>query len=457
MALTPREFFADKNIRKQAIADLAELVAIPSVAGDREGIYPYGKQCAAALDKAAAIAEKYGFVVENHDYHCLSIIHGDKEKEVGIVVHLDVVPAGDGWLYDPFTLTVQDNLLIGRGANDDKGPFIQSLYTLRYFKENNIELPFTVRIICGSDEEVGSTDLEHYLTVRKPPVFSFTPDAEFPVCIGEKSILSLDVVLGDLPPAIKDIKGGTVSNAVPGKATAIVETDKELVGSDSIAVTKTEQGLCIEATGKTSHAAMPEGGVSAINLLVSYLIDNGLTDGYEYFTLLKNATGEYLGKTLGIAAENKDFGYVTCVGGVLSVKDGKPVQNFNIRHLPETDYSDVVSAVEKAVSPFGASVNMLMESKGYYVSADDKKIQSLTKACSDVMGIDCTPFTIGGGTYARWMPNTVAFGTLMDSERAYLGGDRGGAHQCDEYISMTEFFSGMEIYSLGLGNLSEIL
>ncbi len=195
-------YFKSEIIQKQALIDLKEIIKIPSVAGEPDGIYPYGKECAKALDKAGELAEKYGFKVENHDYHCMSVLYGDSDKEIGIVTHLDVVPAGDGWSVEPYALTEQGELLIGRGTHDDKGPFIQSLYTLRFFKENNIKLPFTVRLILGSDEEVGSSDLEYFVKVRKPPMFSFTPDSEFPVCIGEKSILSVDLEFSDIPHGV---------------------------------------------------------------------------------------------------------------------------------------------------------------------------------------------------------------------------------------------------------------
>ena len=132
-----KEFFQREDIKKQAIADLAEIIAIPSVAGEPEGEngkFPYGEECAKALDKATELAEKYGFKVENHDYHCLSVLYGDSDTEIGIVCHLDVVPAGDGWSVEPYALTEMDGLLLGRGTHDDKGPFIQSLYTMRFFK-----------------------------------------------------------------------------------------------------------------------------------------------------------------------------------------------------------------------------------------------------------------------------------------------------------------------------------
>ncbi len=451
------KYFNSEEIRKQAISDLSEIISIPSVAGDREGDYPYGKVCAQALDKAAALAEKYGFKVENHEYHCMSVLYGEAEEEIGIVCHLDVVPAGEGWSVEPYALTVKDGLLMGRGTHDDKGPFIQALYTLRFFKENGIKLPFTVRLILGSDEEVGSSDLEYFVTVRKPPMFSFTPDSEFPVCIGEKGILSVEVDLPALPENIKMICGGTVTNAVAGTACAIVSTDKKLEDKDNITVCDCEGGVKITAKGKACHAAMPESGVSAINLLVNYLIENGIADKNGMFRLICDSTAEYKGITLGIAAENNDFGYLTCVGGVIKGDGEKTVQHYNIRYLPETPYADIVCAIEKAVSPFGGSVRVCSQSDGYFVSADDKKIKALTDACESVLGIECKPYTMGGGTYARWLPNTVAFGSAIESERSYLGDERGGPHQRDEYISEKEFFGGMEIYSRVLSNLSEIL
>ena len=449
------EYFAREDIRAQAAEDLKSIVRVPSVAAESDGKYPYGVECARALDTAASLAEKYGFRVENHEYHCLSVLYGDSDREVGIVAHLDVVPAGDGWSCEPYDVTERDGLFIGRGTHDDKGPFIQSLYTLRFFRENGIKLPFTLRLILGSDEEVGSTDLEYFVTVRKPPMFSFTPDSEFPVCIGEKGILGLEVDYGKAPEGFT-ISGGTVSNAVAGTAQAVVKTEKALPEAENITLEKVCGGVKITATGKTAHAAMPEAGVNAINLLVSYLSENGLVSG-EAFELIRRSTGEYLGETLGIAATDADFGYLTCVGGVISVRGGHIIQSYNIRYIPTTPYEDIVAAVERTVAPCGGSVSVVSQSDGYHVSAEDKKIKALTDACESVLGIRCEPYTMGGGTYARWLPNTVAFGSGIDAHRHYLGAERGNAHQRDEYIAAEEFFAGMNIYSRAIGNLSDIL
>ena len=452
------EYFAREDVREQAIKDLAEIVAVPSVAGAPCGKYPFGSECARALDKAAGMAQKYGFRVENHAYRCLSVLWGESETETGIVCHLDVVPAGDGWSGDPFVLRRENGLLMGRGAHDDKGPFIQALYTLRFFKECGIKLPFTLRLILGSDEEVGSTDLGYFVSVRKPPAFSFTPDSEFPVCIGEKGILGVKIDMGELPRGIKEISGGTVTNAVPGRAYALLEKAPQAPAGTGVSVSACGGLYKAEAEGKAAHAAMPEAGVNAISLLCAYLLDSGLIPEADAarFNFLREATGEYLGEKLGIAGKNGDFGYLTCVGGVVRTENGRIMQSFNIRYLPGTPREELTENISRAVSPYGGRVVGSEGSEGYFVSADDPRISALTRACESVLGIECKPYTMGGGTYARMLPNTVAFGSGILSQRRFLGDERGNAHQRDEYISESELFDGMRIYSRALGNLSEI-
>ncbi len=456
------EYFSRKDIKEQAISDLARIVAVNSVASAAEGAYPYGKACARALDTATELAHKYGFRVENHEYHCLSVLYGTPGEEdipeIGIVCHLDVVPAGEGWQKDPFVLRRENGLLIGRGSHDDKGPFIQSLYTLRFLRESGIKLPFNIRLILGSDEEVGGTDLEYFLKVRKPPVFSFTPDSEFPVCIGEKSILGVDIGFGKLPDGIKEISGGTVSNAVPGRAKAVLEGKRRLEPAEGITKAYENGDTAVYAEGKTAHAAMPEAGVNAISKLIAYLLDNGIIceESRPKYELLRDATGEYLGNKLGIAAQNDDFGYVTCVGGVIKTVGGEVIQNFNIRHLPENSHEELIGNINGAIGGLGIKAEAAGHSEGYHVSADDEKIRALTDACESVLGIECKPYTMGGGTYARLFPNMVAFGSGIDSQRHFLGDERGNAHQLEEYISESELFDGMRIYSRALGNLADL-
>ncbi|MFR4578452.1 MAG: M20/M25/M40 family metallo-hydrolase [Clostridium fessum] len=86
----------------------------------------------------------------------------------------------------PFEPIVKDGKLYGRGTADDKGPAVAALYAMRAVKELGIPVTKNVRLILGTDEECGSSDIEHYYKVEKEAPMTFSPDASFPVINIEK-------------------------------------------------------------------------------------------------------------------------------------------------------------------------------------------------------------------------------------------------------------------------------
>ena len=56
---------------------------------------------------------------------------GTGNELMGILVHLDIVPAGDGWKYNPFEIHIEDNKIYGRGVTDDKGPTIAVIHAIK--------------------------------------------------------------------------------------------------------------------------------------------------------------------------------------------------------------------------------------------------------------------------------------------------------------------------------------
>lgn len=451
-----------KNTSGEFESDLETIISVESVAGDADGIYPYGKGSAKALDTMLAIAEKYGFRTENHEYHCGSVLYGDSEREVGIVAHLDVVPAGDGWSTEsPFKLTKRGDCYIGRGTRDDKGPALMALYTMRYFKENNIKLPFTLRLILGCDEEVGSTDLEYFKTVRKAPWFSFTPDSSFPVCIGEKGIMSFTVRLGKADTAIRELHGGSVSNAVPGEAHIILSNvGTSLPEADGITVKKVSNGAKITAVGATAHASTPEHGINAVHMLADYLLKNKLVTNRAEFEFVRDTESEYLGKTFGIDFADEYFGYLTCVGGILELKDGYIDINFNVRFPMSKTYDEVFDGVVSTVKKRGFEIiesnRGSAHAEGYFKSPDSPEIKALLGAFERVTGEAQKPYTMGGGTYARGLENTVAFGASQSRYLGKTGSGKGDCHDVDEYISVQEITEGIETFVYAVNGLAEI-
>ncbi|MBR6739989.1 MAG: Sapep family Mn(2+)-dependent dipeptidase [Clostridia bacterium] len=452
----------DPRIRQAAVDGLIKLISYPSVSSSPEGKYPFGRPVGELLDHVLSEAEKKGFEAENHDYYCGSLLlKGKGDKEIGILSHLDVVPAGNGWSFEPFKGIFDGNVIIGRGACDNKDAAVAAMLAMNFFKENNIELPFTVRLILGCSEETGMGDLPHFLESRPAPDFTFTPDSTYPVCVGEKGIAALEFTIGKTDGGLISVNGGTVSNAVADLAEAVIaKTDLPELPEGIEAVTEGDT-LRIVAHGTSAHASRPEGSVNAITKLAAFIVENGLIDkassSFKALEALLELFKDNYGSGLGIAADSEVFGRLTCVGGVIRTEeDGSIVQNCNIRYPAEMKFPAILDAINDSLRPYGSEAMVIEQSEGYYSSPDKPQVRALTDACSAVLDIDTTPYVMGGGTYSRHFPNAVTFGMGIPGQPDYFGPGKGTPHQRDEYTPLDSLMKSVKIFILALDNLAKL-
>lgn len=77
----------------------------------------------------------------------------DAAGTAGLLVlgHSDVVPAGPGWTHDPFTPTVVDGRLVGRGSTDMKGGLAAALQALAAVHRVRPDVP--LELLVTADEE----------------------------------------------------------------------------------------------------------------------------------------------------------------------------------------------------------------------------------------------------------------------------------------------------------------
>ena len=87
------------------LTNMGRLVAIDSQLGTPAEGMPFGEGPAKVLEEALKIADELGFKTVNLDNYCGYAEMGEGEEIVGIAGHLDIVPVGGDWTYDPFTLT----------------------------------------------------------------------------------------------------------------------------------------------------------------------------------------------------------------------------------------------------------------------------------------------------------------------------------------------------------------
>lgn len=153
----------DEMLTRRILDDLAEVIAIPSVFSTPEDGAPYGKQCLRALEWFVAKGRAYGLKAELIDGACAYAEVGEGKECVGILGHLDVVPAGNGWATDPFKMVEENGKVYGRGVGDDKGAVVVCLHALKTLAESKQKLKRRVRLIVGADEERGSSCIRRYL------------------------------------------------------------------------------------------------------------------------------------------------------------------------------------------------------------------------------------------------------------------------------------------------------
>lgn len=471
--------FAEREWER-VLNDLRELVAIDShedLSQARAGA-PFGPGPRAALDAASHLVAGYGFQMHDCEGHCGYFdIPGDSPKQLGIIGHLDVVPAGEGWTREPFALAREGGLLFGRGVTDDKGPFLMAFHALRYWRDRyqreGRAFPVNVRVIFGCSEETGMADADYYLAHHAAPDFLFTPDADFPLCYGEKGQFQVRVSSKPLPGGvIAAFWGGTAANGVPGSADALVrcpasslpaaagitvddEWDPALVDGD---ICSNYGGIAhVRAQGIAGHAAMPEGSLNAIDLLAAYLLDNGLCDADEraWLGFVRSITGTTDGSGLDIACEDADFGSLTCVGGMARTQGDRFTQTIDVRFPTTTSLPCLWEQVEARAAEVGATVEGINEVEPLLVSPDAPQIQALRAAYEQVTGLEARLFTMGGGTYAHHFPVGVSFGA-MDEARFPTPEGVGGMHAADEGVQEECLKQALLIYIVALGKLFEL-
>lgn len=439
-----------ESLREPMTETLKKWIRIPSVKEEAAPGAPFGKTLRTMLDTALEDCEKLGFRVRNVDGYAGDVEMGQGEDTLGILVHLDVVPAGDGWQQDPYGGEVINGRIYGRGTNDDKGPAVAALYAMYALKKAGLPLKKKVRLILGCDEESGMEDMKYYDKHADMPSMGFSPDASYPVINTEKGLYHLEVngPLGQKGLKIYSLEAGQRPNVIPGMAVAVIAGDGQTVkqveafskeaGYPVEAKLLPEGKVQITALGAAGHAAFPQGGKNAIGRLLKALRALGAKGAVER---LANVIGEeYDGASLGIAVEDKLSGPLTLNLGIIR-SDGDTMEaTLDIRYPVMANPDMILKSISAAVAPAGLSVTVNALKAPHHVPEDSPLVQSLLEAYHQVTGRPKQAIAIGGGTYARCLKQGVAFGAMFPEEEEL-------AHQAGEYMSIDSLMTNILIFA----------
>lgn len=442
----------------ELLADLAALIQIPSVEGEPAPDAPFGREVARCLHETLALCEKLGFRTVNMDNRVGWCECGEGEEMVAVLGHLDVVPAGDGWqAAEPFSGEVKDGRIYGRGTIDDKGPTVAALYALAALKDAGFVPSRRIRILFGTNEETGCQDMVWYLEHGgEVPMMGFTPDGEYPIINGEKGIMNCVYArklsqTGDY--RLTRFEGGTAGNVSPAYAVAELACPTEAAGKialDKVTVTPIDGGIRIEAAGVSAHGSTPEQGENAIGRLALALsqlpLDGDLADCMAF---LADRIGlETRGESLGLAMRDDLSGDLTVNLGVAAFAEDTLSLTLSVRYPVTKTYDMAHPRLERAFSLGGFHETKMKHKAAIYMPPESELIRKLAKVYEEQTGDKAVLKSIGGGTYAKSIPNLVAFGPVFP-------GDEIREHKPDEYMEVERLLQNAEILAAAIYELAK--
>lgn len=301
--------------------------------------------------------------------------------------HIDVVPAGNGWSQDPFTLTERDGKLYGRGACDAKGPLVAMLEAMRMLAANRESWRGTLMGIFVADEEVASEGAKFY--VREAPA-----KIDYAVIGEPTSNSTYSAHKGSLRPLVR-VHGVTAHSGTPELGENAIFRAAQLLGLVEQAHNQQVRCRCHPLVGAASLTVTRIAGGHADNVLpdsCDLLLDRRLVPGED-----QQQVEQELRDLLALAEEK-----------------------FGVK-------SDIVT--------FKPTTGGATETP-----ADEAIVQAGLAACRKHGQLDPGPFGFQGGC------DLVHFRSLGTKGVVIGPGALAVAHKPDEFVPVSEFIAASKIY-----------
>lgn len=462
--------FLDDN-KDIILNNICNLIKIPSISSEKDALpsMPFGKHCAEALDYVLNLANSLGFKTKNIDGYCGYVEFGEGDELLGIIGHLDVVPAGDSWTKcEPFNPVIDDNKLYGRGAIDDKGPVIAALYAMKYVMDT-MNVNKRVRLILGLNEEVSWKCIDYYKDHEELPTIGFSPDANFPCIYAEKGFLNAFLTSNYLPLDSDKIKIINITcnnaiNIVPKYAESVLQIKDIPLDQITSELTKfinelnfhidiekiDEDKLKLVSNGVAAHAAYPDLGVNALSRLLILL--NKILNKYHIqlplFQFIDSKINTDINGNLLNINCNDESGNLTLNVGNVQFENNTFTLGLNIR-VPVTIYIAIIKQKlnDSVLDYNNISIKFDDEKAALFIPKTDYLVTTLCDVFNEVTGLNANPITCSGATYARAFSNVVSFGCTMP-------GKMDMCHQADEYIDIDDLFTSIEIFIKAIRKLT---
>ncbi len=439
-------------LEDEMIEEIAKLVAIPSLPTyvTEEGMN-HGPEIKRCLHAALALSETLGFRTHNEDDNYGWAEIGDEGPLVCIFLHLDVVPAGEGWTKEPFKLSREGDFLYGRGVLDDKAPAVSILYALKTCCDMGVRWPCRIRVWFGTNEETGKVDVQMYIRKYGVPDYSFVPDSQFPLSYSELSSINFDLYKRFSPKDVDSklkllrFEANKTPNGIPPHSKAVLRCDDQRMLAETAKQLESfakenhyqmrselqDDTISLYADGHVSERwNEPWTGINSLARLVLFLDTlqlGGETDELIHFVATK-VGNETDGGSLGISYHSETADLSVALRNVSYDDHGL---SFNLFVLFPADHRNeyVFATLQNQVKTHGFEIIMNSMNPGFIRDRNDPFLNDLYRSYCEVTGND-DPIKVCGGTYAKYIPGSIPFGVIFGPEQDIC-------HAPDEHIRVS--------------------
>ena len=440
------EYELTANVQKEALRSLDQWISIPSVLDEKAVHTPFGDNIQHALEVAMETCQSLGMTthIDEKGYYAYAEI-GSGDELLAILCHLDVVPTGNetAWRFPPFELNLADGKLYGRGSQDDKGPSIAALYGLKSLLDHGYHLNKRVRFIFGADEETLWRCMERYNANEEQADYGFAPDSAFPLTFAEKGLLQLYLYGPGSEDLTLDVQHAL--NVVPDQAKyqgQYSETLKESL--DQLKFDYKDDGDEVTVIGESIHAKDAPKGVNALVQLAQALNKSYQHPMLEFISkYFSKATGEDLFGQI----EDEMSGGLTCNLAQLKIDANQSKLGIDMRIPVTANKEELVTRLEEVAQEYNLRYEEFDYLASLYVPEDSELVQTLLTVYRNLTGDNSKPLSSGGATFARTMPNCVAYGACLPDVPMT-------EHQINEAMPLKNFYDAMEIYAQAIRALA---
>lgn len=432
--------FLTEEIKSDYLESLKTIVSYPSVLNEGENGTPFGQSIQNVLEKMLEITRSLGFktYIDPKGYYGYAEI-GQGEELLAVLCHLDVVPAGDlsDWETPPFEATIKDGWIHGRGVQDDKGPSLAALYAVKALMDAGVTFNKRIRFIYGTDEETLWRCMARYNELEETATLGFAPDSSFPLTYAEKGLLQIK--LHGSGSQELAIEAGEAFNVVPAKASYTGNL------ADSLEVELKTQAFEYERTADTvtvigvpKHSKDAAEGVNAIVRLATGL--NPLIQHSAIQFIAEAVREDATGSRLFGEISDEPSGTLSFNVSGLSLDQDKSEIRIDMRIPVLADKDKLVQELSQIAEEYQLRYEEFDYLAPLYVPLDSELVSTLMAVYKEKTNDNSPAVSSGGATFARTMPNCVAFGALFP-------GALQTEHQANERTVIEDLYKAMDIYA----------